>query len=116
MIHADVRTSILITLLLVLMAQALFNPLGLSIILALMLLSLFFGFKKSAATFSKIWTFGFTILALGVIYFHYHSFIGVEAGVAVLSTFLFAKIHISCLMIVKQLLKNLQNKPNSIKI
>lgn len=91
MIHADVRTSILITLLLVLMAQALFNPLGLSIILALMLLSLFFGFKKSAATFSKIWTFGFTILALGVIYFHYHSFIGVEAGVAVLSTFLFAK-------------------------
>ena len=91
MIHADVRTSILITLLLVLMAQALFNPLGLSIILALMLLGLFFGFKKSAATLSKIWTFGFTILALGVIYFHYHSFIGVEAGVAVLSTFLFAK-------------------------
>ena len=34
----------------------------------------------------------------------------------VFSTFLFAKIHISCLIIVKQLLKNLQNKPNYIKI
>src|SRR5690606_29229091 len=38
-----------------------------------------------------IGTFLLTVLALGSIYLSYQSFIGVEAGVAVLSTFLFAK-------------------------
>ena len=91
MIHADVRTSILITLLLLLIAQVFFNPVLLSAIFALILLCLFFSFKDEAKAVSKIWTFALTILALVTIYFSYNSFIGIEAGVAVLSTFLFAK-------------------------
>lgn len=38
-----------------------------------------------------MWTFALTTLALVTIYFSYKSFLGIEAGVAVLSTFLFAK-------------------------
>ncbi|NNH01484.1 DUF3488 and transglutaminase-like domain-containing protein [Acinetobacter sp. ANC 5414] len=91
MIHADVKTSILITLLLLLIAQVFFNPVLLSAIFALILLCLFFSFKDEAKAVSKIWTFALTILALVTIYFKYQSFIGIEAGVAVLSTFLFAK-------------------------
>ncbi|NNG77704.1 DUF3488 domain-containing transglutaminase family protein [Acinetobacter sp. ANC 4277] len=91
MIHADVRTSILITLLLLLIAQVFFNPVLLSAIFALILLCLFFSFKDEAKAVSKIWTFALTILALATIYFRYQSFIGIEVGVAVLSTFLFAK-------------------------
>lgn len=91
MIHADVKTSILITLLLLLIAQVFFNPVLLSAIFALILLCLFFSFKDEAKAVSKIWTFVLMILALVTIYFKYQSFIGIEAGVAVLSTFLFAK-------------------------
>ncbi|WP_425915072.1 transglutaminaseTgpA domain-containing protein [Acinetobacter sp. TSRC1-2] len=91
MIHADVRTSILITLLLLLIAQVFFNPALLSAIFALILLCLFFSFREEFKAVSKIWTFALTILALATIYFRYQSFIGIEAGVAVLSTFLFAK-------------------------
>ena len=91
MIHADVRTSILITLLLLLIAQVFFSPVLLSAILAVIILYLFFSFKDESKVVSKIWTFALTILALATIYFTYQSFIGIEAGVAVLSTFLFAK-------------------------
>ena len=91
MMHADVRTSILMTLLLLLLAQVLFNPVLLSAIFALILLCLFVSFKDETKTVSKIWIFALAILALMTIYFRYQSFIGVEAGVAVLSTFLFAK-------------------------
>ena len=91
MIHADVRTSILITLLLLLIAQVFFSPVLLSAILAVIMLCLFFSFKEESKVVSKIWTFALTILALATIYFTYQSFIGIEAGVAVLSTFLFAK-------------------------
>ena len=91
MMHADVRTSILMTLLLLLLAQVLFNPVLLSAIFALILLCLFVSFKDETKTVSKIWIFALAILALMTIYFKYQSFIGIEAGVAVLSTFLFAK-------------------------
>lgn len=91
MIHADVRTSILITLLLLLLAQVLFNPVLLSAIFVLIILCLFMGFKDETKAISKIWTFALTILALATTYFSYNSFIGIEAGVAVLSIFLFAK-------------------------
>ena len=91
MIHADVRTSILITLLLLLIAQVFFSPVLLSAILGVIMLCLFFSFKEESKVVSKIWTFALTILALATIYFTYQSFIGIEAGVAVLSTFLFAK-------------------------
>ena len=91
MIHADIRTSILITLLLLLVAQVFFNPVLLSAIFALILLCLFFSFREESKAVSKIWIFALVILALMTIYFRYQSFIGIEAGVAVLSTFLFAK-------------------------
>ncbi|OAL81562.1 transglutaminase [Acinetobacter sp. SFB] len=91
MIHADVRTSILITLLLLLIAQVFFSPVLLSAIFAVIMLYLFFSFRQDSKAVSKIWTFALTILALATIYFTYQSFIGIEAGVAVLSTFLFAK-------------------------
>lgn len=91
MIHADVRTSILITLLLLLIAQVFFSPVLLSAILAVIMLCVFFSFRQQSKAVSKIWTFALTILALATIYFTYQSFIGIEAGVAVLSTFLFAK-------------------------
>ena len=89
MMHADVRTSILMTLLLLLLAQVMFNPVLLSAIFALILLCLFVSFKDETKTVSKIWIFALAILALMTVYFRYQSFIGIEAGVGVLSTFLF---------------------------
>ena len=91
MMHPDIRNSILMTLSLLLIAQVFFNPVLLSAIFALILLCLFVSFKDETKTVSKIWIFALAILALMTIYFRYQSFIGVEAGVAVLSTFLFAK-------------------------
>ena len=91
MIHADIRTSILITMGLLFIAQVFFNPVLLSAIFALILLCLFFSLKDQSKAVAKMWTFALTILALGTIYFSYKSFLGIEAGVAVLSTFLFAK-------------------------
>lgn len=91
MIHTAVKTAILITLILLFMAQLVFNPILLNIIFAVMVVFLYLNFKNTIKAISKFWTFGLTILALATIYFSYQSFIGVEAGVAVLSTFLFAK-------------------------
>ncbi|WP_407303862.1 transglutaminaseTgpA domain-containing protein [Acinetobacter sp.] len=91
MMHPDIRTSILVTLSLLLIAQVFFNPILLSVIFVLILLCLFVSFKDETKTVSKIWIFALAILALMTIYFRYQSFIGIEAGVAVLSTFLFAK-------------------------
>ena len=91
MIHAQIRTSILMTLSLILLAQVGFNPLVLSLIFALMILFLFYSLKDQSRALSRIWTFVLTFIALAAIYFNYQTFIGIEAGVAVLSTFLFAK-------------------------
>ena len=91
MIQAQIRTSILITLLLILMAQVLFNPALLSLICALIILCLFYSLKDQSKALSRIWTFVLTFSALAVIYFNYQTFIGIDAGVAILSTFLFAK-------------------------
>jgi len=76
---------------LVFIAQVFFNPVLLSVIFSLILLCLFFSLKDQSKAVAKMWTFALTILALGTIYFSYKSFLGIEAGVAVLSTFLFAK-------------------------
>jgi len=91
MIHAQIRTSILITLSLLLMAQLVFNPLLLSLIFALIILFLFYSLKDESKVLSRMWTFVLTLIALASIYFNYQTFIGIEAGVAILSTFLFAK-------------------------
>ncbi|CAB1211644.1 transglutaminaseTgpA domain-containing protein [Acinetobacter bouvetii] len=91
MIHAYIRTSIIIALSLILVAQVLFNPVALSLIFALIILFLFYSLKDESKSLSRVWNFLLTILALSTIYFKYQSFLGIEAGVAILSTFLFAK-------------------------
>ena len=91
MIHYAVKVSILMTLSLVLLAQLLFNPALLSLIFAISIYHLFRNLKHESKTPPRIWIFILTSLALVSIYFSYQSFIGVEAGVAVLATFLFAK-------------------------
>ncbi|WP_180075218.1 DUF3488 and transglutaminase-like domain-containing protein [Acinetobacter sp. YH12254] len=90
MINAKIRTSIVLTLGLILIAQMAFIPVLLSIIFAISIVCIW-NFLKRQQPFPKIGTFLLTVLALGSIYLSYQSFIGVEAGVAVLSTFLFAK-------------------------
>ena len=90
MINAKIRTSIVLTLGLILIAQMAFIPVLLSIIFAISIVCIWI-FLKRQQPFPKTGTFLLTALALGSIYLSHQSFIGVEAGVAVLSTFLFAK-------------------------
>ena len=90
MIDGKIRISIVLTLGLIILAQVAFIPVLLSIIFVISLLCIWI-FLKRQKPFPKIGTFLLTALALGSIYLSYQSFIGVEAGVAVLSTFLFAK-------------------------
>ena len=86
MIDGKIRISIVLTLGLIILAQVAFIPVLLSIIFVISLLCIWI-FLKRQKPFSKIGTFLLTALALGSIYLSYQSFIGVEAGVAVLSTF-----------------------------
>ena len=88
--NAKICTSIVLTLGLILIAQMAFIPVLLSIIFAISILCIWI-YQKRQQPFPKIGTFLLTALALGSIYLNYQSFIGVDAGVAVLSTFLFAK-------------------------
>ena len=74
MIHAQIRTSILMTLSLILLAQVVFNPLLLSLIFALMILFLFYSLKDQSKALSRIWTFILTFIALAAIYFNYQTF------------------------------------------
>src|SRR5690606_41846780 len=90
MINAKICTSIVLTLGLILIAQIAFIPVLLSIIFAISIVCIWI-FLKRQQPFPKTGTFLLTALALGSIYLSHHSSIGVEAGVAVLSTFLFAK-------------------------
>jgi len=90
MMNANIRTAILLSLSLILVVQVSYLPAGLSIIFALMLVLLWLNLRKQK-TFPKKWTLLLTVVALAVIYFTHQSFLGVDAGVAVLSTFLFAK-------------------------
>ena len=90
MIDRKIRVSIVLTLGLIILAQVAFIPMLLSIIFGISLLCIWI-FLKRQKPFPKIGTFLLTALALGSIYLSHQSFIGVEAGVAVLSTFLFAK-------------------------
>ena len=89
--HNSIQQSILLSLILILAAHMLFSPVALSVIFAIMLLLLYLHYKNKTVHISKVWTYGLTCCALASIYLSYKSLIGVEAGVALLSTFLFAK-------------------------
>ena len=89
--HNSIQQSILLSLILILAAHILFSPVALSVIFAIMLLLLYRHYKNKTVHISKVWTYGLTCCALISIYLSYKSLIGIEAGVALLCTFLFAK-------------------------
>ncbi|TSH78550.1 DUF3488 domain-containing protein [Acinetobacter sp. RF15A] len=90
MINTKLRVSVVLSLGFILLAQIAFLPVLLSLIFAISLICIWISLKRQRA-FSKKWTFSLTVLALASIYLDYQSFLGVEAGVAVLTTFLYAK-------------------------
>lgn len=90
MIPVSVRNAILLSLCFILTVQVSYLPIGLSFIFSLMLLMLWWMLRQQKVI-AKKWVLLFTFIALAVIYLSYRSFLGVDAGVAVLSTFLFAK-------------------------
>lgn len=89
-INTKLRVSVVLSLGFILLAQIAFFPVLLSLIFAISLICIWISLKRQRA-FSKKWTFSLTVLALASIYLDYQSFLGVEAGVAVLTTFLYAK-------------------------
>lgn len=89
-INTKLRVSVVLSLGFILLAQIAFLPVLLSLIFAISLICIWISLKRQRA-FSKKWTFSLTVLALASIYLDYQSFLGVEAGVAVLTTFLYAK-------------------------
>lgn len=88
--NASIRIPILLSLSLILLTQVAFLALPLSFILAIELVCLFYYLNKQTFVPKKI-TFLMTLIAVIAIYIQYKSFIGVDAGVAVLITFMFAK-------------------------
>lgn len=90
MVHPKVSQSMLLSLALILFIQIIYLPYALILVLCIELIYLWH-IQKSKKNVSKAIKFSFTAIALGAIYLHYHTFVGVEAGVASLTTFLFAK-------------------------
>ena len=86
-----IRQSILITLSLLLAAQTLFSP-KLLVVLLFTLLIIFFVSSKKAYHVPKSVNLVAMGLALALIYWQHGSFFGIEAGVAILLSFLFAKV------------------------
>ena len=86
----SIQIAILLSLLLILVTQAAYLAIPLTIILSTSLLLLAYCFKKQKVV-PKILTFILVLMAIIAIYVSYKSFIGVDAGVAVLTTFMFAK-------------------------
>jgi uncharacterized membrane protein YciS (DUF1049 family) len=89
--NLSIRNSVTLTLVLILLAQVMFSPWIFSLILVLMTLYFYYSQRKQDSHISKKWTYLLTVLALLSIFFSYKSFLGVDAGVATLTTFLFAK-------------------------
>jgi protein-glutamine gamma-glutamyltransferase len=87
----SIRQSILITLSLLLCAQALFTP-TLLIFLLIVILILFWISSKKAYQLPKRINLLLVVVALSLIYWQNGTFFGVEAGVAILMSFLFAKV------------------------
>ncbi len=91
-ITASVKFAILLSLSLILLAQVLYLPIVLSGLLFLTIAALYLHFRHTELhPFSKLWTGLGVVAALASIYLSYQTLIGVEAGVAILTTFLFAK-------------------------
>lgn len=90
MLHVTVNFSILLSLSLLLLINLPFYPVVLSGIFLLILICRYWCFKQGKLL-AKKWTYSLLIAALIAIYLRYSTFIGVDAGVAVLATFLFAK-------------------------
>ncbi|BCU65179.1 hypothetical protein F941_01204 [Acinetobacter bouvetii DSM 14964 = CIP 107468] len=91
MIAYSVRISILISLALLLSAQMLYIPAPLTAVLGIVWIYLFYAAINKKPQIKKIWTLLLTLTALASIYFSYQTFVGIEPGVSVLTTFLFAK-------------------------
>ncbi|ANF81520.1 transglutaminase [Acinetobacter sp. NCu2D-2] len=85
-----IQTPIFLSLAVILLLQATFLAVPLTVVLVIQLVTLIYTQRKQRAV-NKVITFSLTLSALGVIYLNYKSFIGVDAGVSVLTSFLFAK-------------------------
>lgn len=91
-ITASVKFAILLSLSLILLAQVLYLPIVLSGLFFITIAALYLHFRQTELRpFSKLWTGLGVVAALASIYLSYQTLIGVEAGVAILTTFLFAK-------------------------
>ena len=89
--HSSIRIAIVLTLSLIWITQLSFSPVLLSVIFAICIGCLWYFMKSTGNHFPKWAIYILTITALAVTFWSYQSFLGVEAGVAVLSIFLFAK-------------------------
>lgn len=93
--NLSLRVPILLSLSLIGLAQITFFPVYISIIFLLMLVALFWHSntlkKQPTYIFPKMLIAGLVLVALAAIYFSFQSFLGVEAGTAFLTTFLYAK-------------------------
>ena len=90
MMPQSIRWSIVITLSVILLTQAMFTPISL-VLLLLGMLGVFHHFLKHKKALPKWLIFMLLCVALGLIYLQYGTFLGVQAGVAILLSFLFAK-------------------------
>lgn len=91
-VNSSVKLTILLSLSLILIAQAVYLPIMLSVLLLMTIATLYIHLRQTELqAFSKLWTGLGVLTALASIYFSYRTFIGIEAGVAILTTFLFAK-------------------------
>ena len=91
MIQPSIQRAILLNLALVLATQVLYIPIATSLVFFIIWLCLLLNMRVNKKPLSKVWTYLLTLSALISIYLSHKTFIGVDAGVAVLTTFLFAK-------------------------
>lgn len=97
--NKSIQISILLVLSLILIAQMAYMPIPLAVLFLLNILGLAFYYHKThqrhvihlPKVLSKAPKILFALVAMLIIYVNSRTFLGVEAGTAVLSTFLFAK-------------------------
>ena len=93
--NKSIQISILLVLSLILVAQFAYIPIALSILFLINIIGLSLFYRKQnkheISDFPKYPKLIFALVAMLIIYFDSKTFLGVEAGTAVLSTFLYAK-------------------------
>ena len=93
--NKSIQISILLVLSLILVAQFAYMPIALSILFLINIIGLSLFYRKQnkheISDFPKYPKLIFALVAMLIIYFDSKTFLGVEAGTAVLSTFLYAK-------------------------